>query len=83
MMYIVIQKPSTWVPNNQTVLSLQYHSAFYISVAHFRIMMSRLTHFSNKQTFQHMAEKATMLVLFGTRMPSAKYGSKLPLQQNR
>lgn len=48
MMYIVIQKPSTWVPNNQTVLSLQYHSAFYISVAHFRIMMSRLTHFSNK-----------------------------------
>lgn len=57
--------------NNQTALSLQYHGAFYISVAHFRITMPHSTHLTNKQTFQHVAENAAMLVLFGTRMPSA------------
>lgn len=70
-MYILIQKPSTRVSYNQTVLSLQYHSAFYISVAGFRIMMPCLTHFNTDHTFQHMAENAAVLVLFGKRMPSA------------
>lgn len=70
-MYILIQKPSTRVSYNQTVLSLKYRGAFYISVAGFRIMMPCLTHFNSEHTFQHMTENASMLVLSGKRMHSA------------
>lgn len=82
-MYILIQNPSTRVSYNQTVLSLQSHSAFYISVAGFRIMMPCLTHYNTDHTFQHIAESGAVLVLFGERMPSTYYDSKLPLQQKR
>lgn len=70
-MYILIQNPPPGVSYNQTVLSLQCCSAFYISVAGFRIMMPCLAHFSTNHTFQHMAENAAMLGFFGKRMPSA------------
>lgn len=64
-MYILIQNPSTRVSCNQIVLSLQSQSAFYTSVAGFRIMMPCLTHYNTDLTFQHIAESGAMLVLFG------------------
>lgn len=63
--------PFTRVSYNQTVLSLKYHGAFYISVAGFRITMPCLTHFNSEHTFQHMTKNASMLVLSGKRMHSA------------